>query len=155
MVRAATCIGWSRKTPQPSISVADCLFRPLDTLTNFRTATASGQNAAPPVRYAIRQALDQEYQNYLIRQSAAARQGRYRAGGALSQDEGSNADTINSGPVTNEEKSRNGPAKRDFFGRIILEARPPSSEGGELRTKPTAKSDERKVWVSFHEGFSK
>lgn len=43
--------------------------------------------------------------------------------------------------------------KRDFFGRIINEARPPGA--GTNRPGTAGKSkDEKRVWVSFHEGYS-
>ena len=45
--------------------------------------------------------------------------------------------------------------KRDFFGRIVPEVRLTSSDSAKVPAKPIAKVEERKVWVSFHEGFSK
>lgn len=128
---------------------------PIDTLSTFETAALTGQNAAAPVRYAIRQALDQEYQKYLIRQSAEASQARYRAGGSSDQEEALKVQSLKFGPATDEKKSNSGTVKRDFFGRIINEARAVSGEAGELEAKPIVKTDLKKVWVSFHEGFSK
>jgi len=50
-------------------------------------------------------------------------------------------------------------AKRDFFGRIINEARPQPKDGTEAnelagQQESAEKREDRKVWVSFHEGFS-
>ena len=47
--------------------------------------------------------------------------------------------------------------KRDFFGRIVNDVRPTSA--GKEKTANDSKSDtkacqERRVWVSYHEGFS-
>ena len=108
-----------------------------------------------PVRHAIRQALDQEYQKYLIRQSTGARQARYEAGGIHDQYGIPNANVPRSGSVDEDSISKIHKAKRDFFGRIIQDSGPLSIEGTQLETKAVAKSAEKKVWVSFHEGFSK
>ena len=108
-----------------------------------------------PVRYAIRQALDQGYQRYLIRKSAEARQARYEAGGTLDQDNIPNVSAPRSGSVDEEKISKISKAKRDFFGRIIQESGPLASEGTGLEIKAVARPAEKKVWVSFHEGFSK
>ena len=107
-----------------------------------------------PVTYAIRQALDQEYQRYLVRQSAGARQARYEGRGTLDQNDIPNASAPRSGPVGEDKISKASKSKRDFFGRIIQELGPSSSEGI-LETKAVARPAQKKVWVSFHEGFSK
>ena len=41
--------------------------------------------------------------------------------------------------------------KRDFFGRVIKEK--PLREG-EVRKKTKQESEDDRIWVSFHEGFS-
>jgi len=128
-------------------------FRPLDTLAMFETA-CSGQQAVAPARYAIRQALDQEHQKYLIRQRADARQARYNAGGNLESDgqsQGLGRERIS------EEKPKLAAVKRDFFGRIIAKVRPESEDGnveGSVEQVADCKAENEKVWVSFHEGFS-
>lgn len=129
--------------------------RPLDSLSTFETTALSGQGMLLPVRYAIRQALDQEYQRYLIRKSAEARQARYEAGETLDQDNTPNASAPRSGSVDEDKISKTSKAKRDFFGRIIQESGLLSSEGIRLETKAVSRPAEKKVWVSFHEGFSK
>ncbi len=126
----------------------------MDSLAAFETASKSGPIA--PAGYAIRQALDQEYQKYLLRQNADARQARYRAGGGLGSvahdDDKEHAEL-----QANEGKLKPVAAKRDFFGRFIHETLPVSiaSRGA---GPPEANLEEIekdiKVWVSFHEGFS-
>ena len=107
-----------------------------------------------PVRYAIRQALNQEYQRYLIRQSAGARQARYEGRRTLDQNDIPDAGASRSGPVGEDKISKASKSKCDFFGRIIQELGPSSSEGI-VETKAVARLAGNKVWVSFHEGFSK
>lgn len=133
----------------------------MDDLAVFETASHTGP--AAPARYAIRQALDQEYQKYLVKQNAAARLARYKAGGKPGDDEEiNNDDREDSGAAVADEVSKAAKplaAKRDFFGRIINEARPPSKDGsteGDSSEQQESGEEEkgRKVWVSFHEGFS-
>ena len=48
-------------------------------------------------------------------------------------------------------------AKRDFFGRIINESLPPTSDKDNHTHKRKSsghKQGQHKVWVTFHEGFS-
>ena len=131
------------------------IARPLDTLSAYETAAVNSQSTGSPVRYAIRQALDQEYQKHLIRQSAEARQARYRAGGSLDVDEDINGNSKDSSTTTKEGRDGSQIAKRDFFGRIIQDVGASSKEVCGHEAKVTTKPTERKVWVSFHEGFSK
>lgn len=98
--------------------------------------TASG---TAPVRYAVRQVLDQEYHKETMRKRS---------------------DVL---PTSAIGKSTAGPGpaqkamsvvKRDFFGRVIEE---PVKEG--KGTEEHNLADEtskagRKVWVTYHEGFS-
>lgn len=126
----------------------------------FETACQNGSTTAP-ARYAIRQALDQEYQKYLLRQRTHNRQATYKAGGGLRSDadlgaeEKENASTGKDGV-----KLKPIAVKRDFFGRIIDVALPTvrgqsCQESDESQNSKTdEKGEERKVWVSFHEGFS-
>ncbi|KAL3418394.1 ATPase [Phlyctema vagabunda] len=140
---------------------------PLDTLVIFETAPASA-SAPAPVRYAVRQVLDQEYQKNIIVRENAARQARYKAGNPF--DDTDYKFSASSAPKdarhqVDVEKVLG--AKRDFFGRVINEQ--PSSplreadgnaEGGEAPSKKRKMQgkdkgkDDNKVWVSFHEGFS-
>lgn len=44
--------------------------------------------------------------------------------------------------------------KRDFFGRIINEARSGSAGKASKQSRKEEQKDEGRVWVSFNEGFS-
>lgn len=131
------------------------LHRPLDGLAAFETAFPNGPTA--PARYAIRQALDQEYQKHLLRENADARHARYKAGGSVGPDSDLGHDTKENREAKAEPtSSKVVAAKRDFFGRMIDEVRP-TSKNGSAMTQPEPsleKGEDRKVWVSFHEGFS-
>lgn len=126
----------------------------------FETACQSSSTTAP-ARYAIRQALDQEYQKHLLRQCADARQARYKAGGAFSSEADLEGNKENASIKEHGETLKPVAVKRDFFGRIIDVALPAprgQSSQGESEGSQVSKSDEkwkeRKVWVSYHEGFS-
>jgi len=127
---------------------------PLDTLVLFETASTSA-GAPPPVRYAVRQVLDQEYQKHIIVRENAARQARYKAG---------NPDDVEFSIASKENNGHQAieiviGAKKDFFGREIREEVMPlqeidgNAEPDGKRKKKDGK-DDNKVWVSFHEGFS-
>ena len=155
MASAATYIEWNRKSNCAMGEATLTPNSPLDDLAAFGTAAQSGPNA--PARYAIRQVLDQEYQTYLLRQNADARQARYRAGAGL----GTEADVGNH--EAEEKRAETMPkakpiaAKRDFFGRVVEDVRPSSKDGSQMELHAPVidqKSEDRKVWVSFHEGFS-
>ena len=93
-----------------------------------------------------------------MRLNTAARQARYKAGGGpdeINADPETNTkDEITPGSEANKAKPA---AKRDFFGRIVAEpTRPESSDGSRTgaQQKEDGKEQDKKVWVSFHEGFS-
>ncbi|KAL1869245.1 Chromosome transmission fidelity protein 18 [Paecilomyces lecythidis] len=121
---------------------------PLDVLASFSkikgTSMASGGSA--PVRYAVRQVLDQEFRKETMRKQSEASQLMYTKPGRKSRDEEDKE---------NAKTGRNSGAKRDFFGRIIED---PVSDATRLKDsgepKKESKPMERKVWVTFHEGFS-
>jgi chromosome transmission fidelity protein 18 len=129
--------------------------RPIDTLTAFHMAKSTG-TAPAPVRYAVRQVLDQEHRKETLLRLANARQAR-----------SAKLDTDN-GEVHTEDKENRHPngkyrkaapsmnaVKRDFFGRIINEVRPVSAGGKSNAEDKTASTDEEsRVWISFHEGYS-
>lgn len=152
---------------------------PIDTLTSFetlsRTTDQPGTAAAvgPPARYAIRQALDQEFRKYRLLQSAEMRQARYTKGAGS----GIPAGSPSSGVVVDElpaDKTviTSAPTslkpRRDFFGRIITiqqQQQQQQDDGvirksdGEIEIKggmiKRGKCDvNNQVWVSFNEGFS-
>ena len=141
----------------------DRVRRPLDTLATYATTSQAGP--AAPTRYAIRQALDQEYHKFLIKRSDEARQARYNAGHALGAEEQEDLDVAEQKHPKadgNASKVKSKALKRDFFGRIVdVVLRRSSADGKESEdqshqemAKLEAKADARTGWVSFHEGFS-
>ncbi|OJD25937.1 hypothetical protein ACJ73_02692 [Blastomyces percursus] len=131
---------------------------PLDTLTMFSKLKGSGSST--PVRYAIRQVLQQEYEKEIVRQRSQAGQAR------LNGPKSDNLSHYNNIEINGPNGSNlykfpprlNGP-KRDFFGRVIVnEARPGSRGAGAssaaAATAPPAKARNNPAWVGFHEGYS-
>ena len=124
----------------------------------FETASQSGSTTTP-ARYAIRQALDQEYQKYLQRQRAAVRQARNTAGSGLGTEADGGVDDIANANI-GEDGVNLKPivVKRDFFGRIMDVPIPMA--GGHMSQSESKESQDPKlgekanVWVSYHEGFS-
>ena len=118
--------------------------------------------AAGPTRFAVRQALDQEFQKYKLRKSVEGRQARYLAGAG---DEGSddatmrrNGDLMGFDGPREAEEMKPAVIKRDFFGRVISDIQSVSKDVSMMVEKQglasSGTNDGRKVWVSFHEGFS-
>jgi chromosome transmission fidelity protein 18 len=117
--------------------------------------------APAPVRYAVRQVLDQEYQKNIIVRENAARQARYKAG---NPNEDAEFELGKRGDKLNHLQARVLGAKKDFFGRVVREevvlaeidgnAGSGGGEGEGKRSKRVMGKEENKVWVSFHEGFS-
>lgn len=126
----------------------------MDELATFETASRSGQ-ATAPARYAVRQALDQEYQKYLIRQSVDAAQSRFKAGNIPGQSDESSS-TVNKRGVAAAEgkKVKTVVTRRDFFGRVVSDAQPKSLNPSNSEKQKKSVNDDNKVWMSFHEGFS-
>jgi chromosome transmission fidelity protein 18 len=123
-------------------------------LVTFETASVSAI-APPPVRYAVRQVLDQEYQKSIIVRENAARQARYKAGNPQCEADFSfSAGKESKQPLTAE---RTLDTKRDFFGRVVNDSIPPLQEidgnAGDWNKRPQD-GKANKIWVTFHEGFS-
>ncbi|KAH6673558.1 chromosome transmission fidelity protein-like protein 18 [Halenospora varia] len=130
---------------------------PLDMLVTFDTAPLS-TTAPAPVRFAVRQVLDQEYQKNIIVRENAARQARYRAGN-LDDDVDFSFSKNKENKGQHAQERVLGP-KKDFFGRVVREEVMPLGEidGNAMAENRKGKGgkgkDDNKVWVSFHEGFS-
>ena len=127
----------------------------MDNLATFETATADGP--IPPARYAIRQALDQEHRKYLLRQNADARQARCKTRDGLEPVLDVESETLRDGQSDTNPAVKPVAAKRDFFGRIIENPLSTAQNGLEMGSQDYAageKQENKKVWVSFHEGFS-
>lgn len=130
------------------------ILRPLDTLVLFETASTLSASAAP-VRYGVRQVLDQEYQKNIIVLHHATRQARFKAGNPDDDTVYNVPDKENKHKIDFTEKVIG--AKKDFFGRVIREVVPLQEVdgNGDLQDiKVTKGKGENKVWVTFHEGFS-
>ncbi|KAL4782646.1 hypothetical protein BJX76DRAFT_358705 [Aspergillus varians] len=133
---------------------------PLDTLVSFSKAPGISL-ATAPVRYAIRQVLDQEYRKESIRKSSDA---------LSSTSTGLKPTTTKSTgniPADAAAKLKSGTAvKRDFFGRVIQDqqqeqrqGQDPSLNEGKKNSNSNSAQQEalaagRKVWVTYHDGFS-
>lgn len=123
----------------------------------MRGSSTSCTSGSAPVRYAVRQVLDQEYRKETLRK----------------QSEVLNTSTVNTKTKKLSRKSRDGTdeneadskdkdslkdvgVKRDFFGRVIQERTPASTDSGDgsqpLQNE-TSKAG-RRVWVTYHDGFS-
>lgn len=130
-------------------------------LSTYETAGAHVLAAQIPVRYAVRQVLDQELQKTIAQRETAARQARFKAGmgGAAEPDQHV--------PLPHDDKE-NAPAgqkalpimptivKKDFFGRVVLEKPLHEIDGNSAGQKKGQAADkgENKVWVTYHEGLN-
>lgn len=129
--------------------------RPLDSLATFESRKITG-GPPPPVRYAVRQVLDQEYRKDALRIRSENRLAR-GAGHSKLDVSGADGDDNKENVDVGSKKQTGtiGGAKRDFFGRIVNEARPGAAGRGMKGAAGKAvKKAEERVWVSFHEGFS-
>ncbi|KUJ16819.1 uncharacterized protein LY89DRAFT_718564 [Mollisia scopiformis] len=130
---------------------------PLDTLVTFETGLSSASAGPAPVRYAVRQVLDQEYQKNIIVRENAARQARYKAGNPHDDTDAILQDKENPMYQIQDKLSD---VKKDFFGRVIRDARPlqeidgNAEADGKGRQGKKGSKEDVKVWVSYHEGFS-
>jgi chromosome transmission fidelity protein 18 len=124
-------------------------------LVTFET-TPSAAVAPAPVRYAVRQVLDQEYQKNIIVRENTARQARYRAGDL--NDEVDFAFTKSKEERGHHAQERVIGPKKDFFGRLVKEDVLPFQDidGNATLDKKGGKSgkEQAKIWVTYHEGFS-
>ncbi|KAF3767966.1 P-loop containing nucleoside triphosphate hydrolase protein [Cryphonectria parasitica EP155] len=128
----------------------------LDMLSTFETAGANVLATQIPVRYAVRQVLDQELQKTIAAHEAAARQARFKAGGTTD-------DVAIDIHILSDDKENAGLKKfpilpiikKDFFGRVIVETALPLSEtdGNNGKRQGEGKA-EHKVWVTYHEGLN-
>ncbi|KAL4916533.1 hypothetical protein BDW62DRAFT_186239 [Aspergillus aurantiobrunneus] len=120
---------------------------PLDSLVTFSKAPGLSSTTAP-VRYAVRQVLDQEYRKESIRKNSETLSsvGTKKAGTKKSSENPAEAAKLKSGAAV----------KRDFFGRII-----PDQDVSQQEEKASSNSAQqeasnagRRVWVTYHDGFS-
>lgn len=111
----------------------------------MKGGSIGSSSATAPVRYAVRQVLDQEFHKETMRK----------------QSDVLNVATAKStfGKVMDEQgggvqkATKEGLVKRDFFGRAIQEPTPNKDDEDPNPMDETSKAG-RKVWVTYHEGFS-
>lgn len=133
-------------------------------LSTFETAGAHVLAAQIPVRYAVRQVLDQELHKTIAQRETAARQARFRAGmgGGAAAAEPDQHDLL---PHDDKENAAAGQkalpimptiVKKDFFGRVVLEKPLHEIDGNSAGQKKRQAADkgENKVWVTYHEGLN-
>jgi len=120
---------------------------PLDQLAKFETLMGKKEEK---VRYAVRQVLEAEWKRESARMDLEARRKR---GGQGDEDEVENEEVVEDKDLNKKEKGTE-KVERDFFGRAV-KAKPDSSHVRKASRHETKKSsDEGRIWVSFHEGFS-
>lgn len=113
--------------------------------------TSADTGGSAPVRYAVRQVLDQEYRKETMRKQSEALSSS-KAGKTLNgkSDSGKNDDQS-----AKKNAIRNAPGiKRDFFGRILKEPEPLPQSSGDSPVQHEASKAGRKVWITYHDGFS-
>lgn len=138
-------------------------------LSTFETAGAHVLAAQIPVRYAVRQVLDQELQKTIAQRETAARQARFRAGMGAAESGDQHHDTV---LLPHDDKENNAGAagggqkalpimptivKKDFFGRVVVEKPLAEVDGNTTagqRKGQAADKGENKVWVTYHEGLN-
>ncbi|OQE80901.1 hypothetical protein PENNAL_c0043G09280 [Penicillium nalgiovense] len=121
---------------------------PIDSLVVFskiKGSTIEASGGTAPVRYAVRQVLDQEYRKATMRkQSDAISASRVGVKSGKNPDDTDAAKAIKEAAV-----------KRDFFGRLIEQPAPqPKDLNSADGWADESSKAGRKVWVTFHEGFS-
>lgn len=126
---------------------------PLDSLVSFSKIKghASGGSSAAPVRYAVRQVLDQEYCKQAVRKQSEA---LTSSTGPQKSARKSADDQAHGDEQEPKKSSREAGVKRDFFGRIIHEPSPQPADPNENLAQNEASKAGRKAWVTYHDGFS-
>ncbi|KAK5045646.1 hypothetical protein LTR84_009015 [Exophiala bonariae] len=125
---------------------------PLDELLNLHLHRSSRSIA--PIRYAVRQVLDQELRKEKLLQNSLARHARTST--ETRKNTTHEEDKENTDPLAKAAQSLSNDAgmKRDFFGRVVNDVRPMSAGKNTTNGQPTRKEEGGRIWVSFHEGFS-
>lgn len=106
-------------------------------------STLGAASGSAPVRYAVRQVLDQEYRKETIRKQSDVMAAKSGLGKAASETGGATHKAIKEGVV-----------KRDFFGRVVQEPVVQKKDTEEHNPVDESSKAGRKVWVTYHEGFS-
>lgn len=125
-------------------------------MSNFETASSLLSSQAP-IRYAVRQVLDQELKRTVAERERLARQARFRQGGGDVAVNSSSSSAVR--PFDNKENLKiladeakmTTIVKKDFFGRVV-QSIPLAEINGNSGDKKAKK--EEKVWVTYHEGMN-
>ncbi|CAL8575830.1 Chromosome transmission fidelity protein 18 [Xanthoria parietina] len=133
---------------------------PVDALTSFETAACGGP-ASSTTRYAIRQALDQEYRKIVVGHRAIMGQTRPGAGSNMPSNKLARIPKIDV-PKSDHVKGsgRINAPKRDFFGRLVKDDEYvlERANGRRQSMNPNDRAHGEKragqIFVSFHEGYS-
>ncbi|KAH1790451.1 Subunit of a complex with Ctf18p, partial [Aspergillus fumigatus] len=124
---------------------------PLDSLVTFHKTkgTSADSGGTAPVRYAVRQVLDQEYRKETMRKQSEVLSSS-KPGQTWNDKSGKNDDQS-----AKKNAIRNAPGiKRDFFGRILKDPEPLLQRSDDSPVQNEASKAGRKVWVTYHDGFS-
>ncbi|PTU17833.1 hypothetical protein P175DRAFT_0379986 [Aspergillus ochraceoroseus IBT 24754] len=134
------------------------IYRPLDSLVTFSKTNGLSTRTAP-VRFAVRQVLDQEYRKETTRKQSETLSAMHQPSNSRNHLPRKPADAQDAASKV----PRPGRAvKRDFFGRVIEDPTTVSGADDAPATRREASSSssssssntERKVWVTYHDGFS-
>ncbi|THY65474.1 hypothetical protein D6C97_02403 [Aureobasidium pullulans] len=126
----------------------------IDDLAVYETLDlkAAGMAAVDKTRFAVRQVLDQEF-NIATKKSAEAARVTRGGGGAIT----SLTDVV-AGATLPAEQGKGLKLKRDFFGRVVEKAETAEEEdqdeGSKKKRKVEEEGADKRVWVTFHEGYS-
>ena len=125
----------------------------LEELGTFETGGKGFGESGGKVRFAVRQVLDQEWRKEDKRRAEVARMARF-SGGDLSNIGGADVPEVSGGAEEGKKGIRDVTAvKRDFFGRPVALPKPGSAQ--DVKAKKEAKTaEEKRVWITYHEGFS-
>ncbi|KAL5356759.1 P-loop containing nucleoside triphosphate hydrolase protein [Aspergillus floccosus] len=125
---------------------------PLDTLISFSKMKGNTQTSSSsgPVRYAVRQVLDQEFRKEKVRKQAEA----LGSSKLAKTSKGKSADVQNDEASGKKSANYAAGVKRDFFGRVIHEPAPQPDSSQETPMQSEASKAGRKAWVTYHDGFS-
>lgn len=110
--------------------------------SKLQSSLGSASGSAP-VRYAVRQVLDQEYRKETVRKQSDALAVKSGLGKSTNKQDDESNSALKEGIV-----------KRDFFGRVIQEPVKESKATEERNPADETSKAGRKVWVTYHEGFS-
>lgn len=146
--------GWNRKLAC-ALQLATPLLmncRPIDSLLTLHLEKSSRSIA--PIRYAVRQVLDQELTKEKMLQNSLARHARASTESRKISDPDDDKENSDPAAKAAHSLSKDAGMKRDFFGRVIHDVRPVSAGNNTAKVQPLAKEDGGRIWVSFNEGFS-